>query len=192
MMVATDGVYFRSPHPDLEISPTKLGAWDAGEKKNLTLFMPGVYWDDAFRKDITKAKLRSRGVSARDLAYCAGKVDEKFDAFDGEAWPEVEVPILFGMVSARQALHRGAWNLAGHVYSSERGDEEAVKSLSSNPRNKRIPVARRVGDVWRTRPYAVCHSGPVSKPYDRKFGIADSIYSDLLTPDGVSFGGFTQ
>src|SRR5690606_895113 len=45
LMVATDGVYFRSPHPSLEIDKSRLGAWDESIKRNLTLFMPGIYWD---------------------------------------------------------------------------------------------------------------------------------------------------
>lgn len=36
-MVATDGVYFASPHPGLRIS-SALGDWSTSEKANLTLF----------------------------------------------------------------------------------------------------------------------------------------------------------
>lgn len=190
VMVATDGVYFMSKHPHLELSASKLGAWDEDSKDNLTLFMPGVYWDDGFRKDIKAAKLRSRGVSARDLAYAASEVDDKFNDFNGMDWPGVRVPISFGLLSAKQALHRNNWQACGRIVSADRGDEEAIKILSSNPKNKRYPVARNHDGIWRTVPYDVCSSGQVSVPYERQFGIVETIYNGLLTPDGDAFSGF--
>lgn len=189
VMVATDGVYFRSPHPHLELSPTKLGLWDEDSKDDLTLVMPGVYWDRKFRENVGSTKLRSRGVSASDLAYSAATFDELFDRFNGTDWPSVDIPINFGMVSARQSVHRGDWGSCGKVYSASRGDKEAIKSLSSNPKNKRRPRAYKDGDVWRTYPYYLSTSGQKSAPYSKGFGIADSVYSDLITPDGLAFDG---
>ena len=70
LMVATDGVYFRSRHNDLAIS-NRLGGWSETRKENLTLFKPGVYWDDSARERIHLGKapnFKSRGISARDFA----------------------------------------------------------------------------------------------------------------------------
>src|ERR1700704_5024609 len=83
-MVATDGVYFMSPHPSLPIS-SKLGEWDHAEKANLTLFKPGVYWDDATRERIANGKsaaFKARGFKASDFIRQIESVDDTFIAWN--------------------------------------------------------------------------------------------------------------
>ena len=55
-MVATDGVYFLSEHPDLPLS-SKLGEWGHSAKHHLTLFKPGFYWDDKTRQRLFQVRL---------------------------------------------------------------------------------------------------------------------------------------
>lgn len=52
LMIATDGVYFRSPHPTLRLSETELGQWSQSTKSNMTITMPGVYYDDKARRSL--------------------------------------------------------------------------------------------------------------------------------------------
>jgi len=130
--VATDAVYFLSPHPSLPIS-NKLGEWDTTEHSNITLFKPGVYWDDNARKMIADGEspqFKARGVSARDMGSRLAEIDAQFEAMteppplsvhmtgkptktDTEFWPSTEFIPGFQMVSAKEALNRGRWKLAG-------------------------------------------------------------------------------
>jgi len=130
--IATDAVYFLSPHPSLPIS-NKLGEWDVTEHSNITLFKPGVYWDDEARKMITAGdtpQFKARGVSARDMAARLADIDRQFDDLseppplhlnsfgkptktETEFWPSTSFTPGFQMVSAREALNRGDWSLAG-------------------------------------------------------------------------------
>lgn len=219
LMVATDGVYFRSPHPTLPLSEHELGKWDMKSKDNMTLMMPGVYWDDKTREDIREGKapkLKSRGVSARDLAACVTKLDDAFReltrAFieNGEfiGWPEMTVPIAFSMVSPKLALARGKWDTCGAVSTSE------TREFSSMPGSKRQWQGRKElgpglwsdteleldleNDRGIIRSYPYSQWIPLeSTPYDRRFGeeLQAMMEGDVwgaLTPDGVVGDSFAS
>ena len=162
LMVATDGVYFRNPHPTLDCTPNVLGKWEAGTKQNLTLFMPGVYWDDKARDKFNGTpQLKSRGINASDLAGHIDKVDAQFREWDGE-WPSIEIPIRFSVTSPKLALARGKWETCGAIVT------DGVKSLSSSPVNKRHPSAYLADGILTTSPYA---DRGESVPYDKTFGL---------------------
>lgn len=203
-MIATDGVYFRSPHPSLPISD-KLGEWSCGEKRNLCQVMPGLYWDDTARQN-ARGKLRSRGISPGDLRRVIPALDSRWarwwdhrtadparyrrlcalfgvDAVRGlqEKWPSADVPISFGLVSAKLALHRNAWDTCGTL-------DRTPRVLSSDPSDKRDPAtAHEIGGVIWTMPYAIAPDGLQSTPYDKRFGLelrAKIVADDVITPDG--------
>lgn len=182
LMVATDGVYFRSAHPGLHLSKTELGAWDETVKNNMLLFLPGIYWDDTTRETIRKneaPKLKSRGISASALSRCIDDIDEKFrhigvNDHTPELWPEIEVPLSFSMTTARQAITRNAWHTAGHVTSDD------SKTLKSWPITKRNPA-----NMFYDRGLLRCEPHNISlesEPYSQTFGIEYS--EEPLTPDG--------
>ena len=182
LMIATDGIYFRTPHPSLSISPTELGKWDATEKRNMTLFMPGIYWDESTRDMLREGKspkLKSRGISSRDLAAVVSQIDKEFDSFrPGNAWPSCDIPVAFAMTTATQALARGNWPTAGTITTN------GIKTLSSDPKTKRVPaMLYRDGHLIRSHPYA---SGATaeSTPYNRTFGLPE-------TTEGISQDGTT-
>jgi hypothetical protein len=185
--IATDGIYFRTPHPSLKLDDEKLGFWSVSKKQNLTVFMPGLYWDDESRARIREAKkkedvdlkLKSRGVPARDLAASIGKIDELFRKFRaGKRWPQITLNINFAMVSPKQAVERRKWGLCGTVTSN------AKRTISSNPGVKRSAF-RKVEDVIRTFPFE--RSKEVSSTaYDRHFGedMEEELDLDIMTPEG--------
>lgn len=203
LMVATDGVYFSTPHPNLDIDGKRLGAWEGKEKENLTLFMPGVYWDDSTRaklRDGEDPKLRSRGVSGRDFAAKIFEIDRMFDNWFSEengrvetyfetmevwtpdTWPSVTIPIGFNMVTATQALARKSWPTCGMVYSND------VKDLTSWPgakRNHTMVQKHIIHDYWVTSLYTFAEARETT-PYDKSFGIElDELWADVgLTDDG--------
>jgi hypothetical protein len=182
LMVATDGVYFSSPHPSLELDNERLGAWDESVKENMCLFMPGVYWDDKSRKalrDGNEVKVKSRGVSARDLSLCIEAIDTQFRNMEpGGTWPSIDIPINFNMTSAKLALARGKWHTAGDVTF------DGVKALSSNPKSKRDPNVYRENGILTTRPYPIGEQLDTT-PYDKTFA-QTSHETDTWgeTPDG--------
>ena len=149
-MVATDAVYFLHEHPSLPCSEA-LGEWDYKPRTNLTLFKPGVYWDDDTRQRIADGEnpnFKARGFKASDFIAALGRIDNEYrewdDIPDAEIerrnrstqslpgvyaktewhWPEVEFTPSFVMTTALQALQRKRWELAGAVKQKCREDHE--------------------------------------------------------------------
>jgi len=179
VMVATDGVYFSSPHPGLDIDPQRLGAWDEATKTNLSLFKPGVYWDDKSREALREGGrlgLKSRGINEAALGRVLEEIDRQWETFepgpDPSVWPQVRLDIDFGVVTARQALHRGRWDLCGAVMHD------------LHPTQSSAPHRKRGGPFWRVTPQQweadglLLRSSPLrnedwapSTPYDKHFGL---------------------
>jgi len=190
VMVATDAVYFTSPHGSLPISDS-LGHWDSKVKYNLTLFKPGVYWDDETREAIRSGNdpvFKSRGISAAAFGRRIRQVDEMFDQWNCDAgpdhgrnakkWPTVSFPAGFAMVSARQANARGKWETAGAV------SQDVPVTQNSDPVTKRRGLYRD-GKLWRSSPWpdhAYGSGNYESTPYDRRFGQDKEEYG--ITDDG--------
>lgn len=199
-MVATDAVYFLSPHPGLSRSES-LGEWDYKQRTHLTLFKPGVYWDEDTRSRIAEGKsahFKARGFQAADFVNSIGRIDadyanwqSKFDAGDIQ-WPAVTFRPRFSMVTALQALRRHKWDDAGRVIA----DIELVQD--SNPEAKRTGLFRDEYEgrvIWRSLPYEGIRweaGNPVwtpSVPYRKRFGMDDpwsDEYREMMgtTPDG--------
>jgi hypothetical protein len=194
-MVATDAVFFLTPHPTLPISD-KLGDWDATERENLTIFKPGVYWDDTTRKMIRERKapkFKARGINAAQFAEQIWGVDFEFaswmdNGFTG--WPTTTYESGFSMITCLQALMRNDWTLAG---------ENDPKSMfqSSNPFRKRGKVYHDdTWNVWRTeiiRPEydwaEEDYVNVVSEPYVKRFGIEDPFSDESRMENGVTQDG---
>ncbi len=194
-MVATDGIYFIEQHHGLELSPTELGKWDETFKENLTQLMPGVYWDENTRRSVKageSAKLKSRGVSGRDLAKEIERLDVMFleqerslvNGMDYK-WPEIRFSTGFLLDSCKAALARGKWETAGKVTHG------ASRTISANPYTKRTPTPYWDSEyeVVRTNPHP--NSGyNESTPYLKSFGYAEyvegmnNVFGDRVTMDG--------
>jgi hypothetical protein len=201
-MVATDGVYFLTPHPTLPISK-ELGEWEHKVKQNVTLFKPGVYWDDETREAIAAGDapvFKARGVNARDFAGLLNAVDDMFAAWDGvppavpgsrSLWPFVTFTCGFSMVTALQAVIRNAWETAGSVQSIE---------VTQNS----VPYKKRTGvyydpewNVYRSEPkfpeFVYCMEMPemsvydcLSFPYEKRFGMDDPFSQERLENMGMA------
>jgi DNA polymerase type B, organellar and viral len=192
LMVATDGVYFYSKHPTLEISPRELGKWDEKEKPNLTLFKPGVYWDDKARDQIDKGEspnFKARGVSARDFATSIVRIDYEFASWKDaliEDWPSVTYTPQFNMTTALQALIQHDWSLAGLV----RDDREMTQNAW--PGDKRYPTAYYDEDyeIYRSVPRKV--DDIETTPYMKRFGMTSEEASEIhFTLEWMEKGGIT-
>lgn len=200
-MVATDGVYFLTPHPGLKLSD-KLGEWEHNVKRDLTLFKPGVYWDNKTRKEIAEGRsphFKARGFRAADFMTSLAKVDAIFrawhvdDRYIGE-WPRVSFRPSFTMVTALQALQRNAWESAGAVAANP----EPI-TQSSDPVMKRDGVYRDTYDgrtVFRSRPYWGLYQGLEdfgawipSHPYEKRFGMENPWSDDSKAQFGQTEDG---
>ena len=198
-MVATDGVYFVTPHPKLSIG-AELGEWDHTTRRNLTLFKPGVYWDDSTRKSISEGRsphFKARGFKASDFADSILRIDREFAVWDNNAslvgaqWPRVTFTPAFAMVTALQALRRNDWQSAGRVTNAA----ELVQD--SNPHDKRDgPLQRDVlpdgRAVYRTHPhYGLSQTGECipSVAYEKRFGMADPWSDEYKAQFGVMEDG---
>lgn len=191
-MVATDGVYFTSPHPTLRLDGSALGAWDEVAKVGMTQLMPGVYWDDTTRERIKHGgtpSLKSRGVNASDLAREIDGLDHAFAVAvglleDGQdfTWPAITFSTNFLLDSCKSALQRGVWETAGRVTHG------ASRSISSNPQSKRVPVPYLCPElgVLRTPVYDTGPTGEESLPYPKYFGqvLDDGFFGDAVGRDG--------
>lgn len=169
-------------HPHLGMRPNTLGAWEGEYKRNLTLYMPGVYWDDKTRAAIAdggKLSLKSRGISAKELSKHVAEIDRQFREWDGTTyrlddeknqiseWPSLTLYSDFGLVSLPQALERDKWYLAGTLMTYE--DNEGIvrtgarRDISSDAKPKRsrgtyLPFffcaqLQKDNGVWRSWPY---------------------------------------
>lgn len=201
-MVATDAVFFVTPHPNLPIS-NRIGEWDTSRKNNLTLFKPGVYWDDRTRTAIREGRnpsFKARGISAKDFSNSIESVDSIFAGWDAnhpelstipgmvDGWPFVTFITGFSMVSCLQAIRRGKWYLAGSV------SQTGTMVQNANPYDKRIgawPAQLEDGrTIWRSEPWTLPLDNCESRPYQKRFGMDDPWSLERLelfgiTPDGT-------
>lgn len=215
-MIATDGVFFTSPHNKLPVS-NLLGDWSAATRTNLSLFMPGLYWDDETRNK-PEGKIRSRGIAARDLRGLIPRMDagwrvwhgmvsgrkvkkkskelwKIFNQVGGETadelkkmylyrqtnWPLFPIPVSFGLITAKLAMHRNDWASAGTISTKPR-------VISADPSDKRDPHAflDSEGRIT-TMPYDFPPGSLESTPYDKRFGLelqSKMTEEELITPDG--------
>src|SRR5215469_570337 len=207
VMVATDGVYFLEKHPKLTVSE-KLGEWTETIHDNLTLFKPGVYWDDKARERIARGNnpvFKARGISAKVFGSELSNIDRHFSTWQGqrqgyplerdpdgsrEGWfPSVKFTTEFSMVSCLQALEWGKWELAGTLGHRERkGDCEGCNGAhlvqDSDPIEKRHSgwYDEEYG-IFRSRPYETVGIED-STPYDRRFGMPDDPDVYGYNPEG--------
>lgn len=212
-MVATDGVYFLSPHDSLSLS-NRLGEWDHSQKENVCLFKPGVYWDDNTRREIAEGNtphFKARGIKASDFASEIGRIDREFDSWrfasnppvvsllgmKAKGWPEVTFKASFSMVTPLQALQRNDWGLAGFV------EEDKEFTQSSNPGDKRQD-AWLDGELCRTEPIEFGEGSGTymeppdyelildckSTPYAKRFGLEDPWSDESLQEGGVTPDGY--
>ena len=195
LMVATDGVYFRSRHPTLPCSD-RLGDWDYEEKHALTLFKPGVYWDDKARDALKAGQapvFKARGVNAEELGKQLWRIDRAFDYMrlemfhkphDGR-WPAIKFPVGFSMVSGLQALMRNNWESAGTL------NQDIELKQSSDPHLKRCEPYLDIsaGGILRTRPRKNDPYEP-SHPYEKRFGMEDPFSDENKEAAGITPEGY--
>lgn len=197
-MVATDGIFFTSPHPLLAISEN-LGEWEYSEKEDIFLFKPGFYWD---RESGGKATYRSRGIRATDFAKQIPRIERLFDVMLSEAaksrkrgerlidvpWPAARFDVSFSITSPLVALRRNDWSQAAHVSTDKQFWQ------SSDPGDKRINMpfldtARGV-PILRTLPHAQGVGSLSSRPYDKNYADEQFFNEEELgiTPDAEDAG----
>jgi hypothetical protein len=194
-MIATDGIYFTSPHPSLPLSK-ELGDWECAEKKNLTLFKPGVYWDDRARERIAlgqDAVFKSRGVNAAAFGRYIPQVDEKFKAWNGQYpqtkddWPAQNFITGFSMITCPQALQWGKWFLAGNVSSDK---ENTQSSYPHDPKTGKRSQGYYDTDtaIYRSRPRKLLPDKggyyEASVPYGPGMAVSETRDGEDTNPDG--------
>jgi hypothetical protein len=192
LMVATDGVYFTSKHDKLSLG-SALGEWEESTHENLTLFKPGVYWDDESRNRIANGlspNFKARGINAMAFASSIEAVDNHFAAWQREypmerdpdgnrnGWyPKIKFTSGFSMVTCQQALQRGKWETAGSVDTAEL--EQDADPIAK--RHSGYYDAER-GIFW-SRPYDARE--PVeSVPYVKSFGVVEDPELYGINEDG--------
>ena len=206
LMVATDGVFFDSVHPGLPISK-KLGEWDYAKRENLTLFKPGVYWDDKARMAIAEGNavgFKARGINARDFAKRLGDIDllflrgidfppefrvklyetEEFTAYAEKEWPWITFPVAFSLTSVKTALMRGDWSQAGETQVN------LMVVQDSDPSDKREGVYYDgSSNRLRTRPVDIASAGICSVPYEKGYGTDDPFSQESREAFGIGWDG---
>lgn len=165
LMIATDALFFSEPHPNLPLSD-QLGEWEETQKMNLTIFKPGMYWDDKARDKIKLGEapvFKSRGVNAADFAEWIEDIDNQFRQWSirvpymrkatpedhtfrmrvSEGWPKVKFPMGFNQVSIKAALNmtekieNKAEQLARYRQQAGRVSDRIDIAQSSDPSPKR-------------------------------------------------------
>lgn len=203
-MVATDGVYFLTPHPSLTTGD-ELGSWEHEIRTDLTLFKPGVYWDAGTRKRLADggtATFKARGFKASDFASQLVGIDTQFREWGQlderqlhqfSRWPSVNFRSSFSMVTALQALRRGSWETAGSVATG------VVLEQNSDPYQKRQGLSRDLDSTGRTIYRSWPHYGMTegegkpewipSTPYTKRFGMEDPFSDEYKEQFGITEDG---
>lgn len=165
LMIATDALFFTKPHPGLTLSDS-LGDWEVTEKPNLTIFKPGMYWDDKARDKIKLGEdpvFKSRGVNAADFKEWIEDIDRQFREWHvqppfmrnatpedhtfrarvSEGWPKVNFPMGFNQISIKAALNmteqveNPAEKIARYRQQAGRVSDSIPITQSSDPSAKR-------------------------------------------------------
>jgi DNA polymerase type B, organellar and viral len=197
LMVATDGICFDSPNPNLPVS-TKLGEWALSEYNELCLFKPGVYWHREGKEALLKVK--SRGVPKEEFASAIEIVEAQFALVHQEGmfpgrlikeyvleddiayirtelgWPYFHVPVNFRMKTCKQALNEGNWNTAGTV------QEKVMLRQDSDPQSKR---RRPRYNLEKRRIDTIIHDVPIKEIQTKYHGEVRIMGIDL----GIGFDG---
>jgi hypothetical protein len=175
LMIATDAVYFIARHPTLPLCTQDapvLGDWEEKGRENMTLFKPGVYWDDEARDKIRAGEdpiFKARGINRKEFGKHLDEIDADFaNQIDGLLagreldWPAMIYTSDFGMVTAKMAVQHGHnWAEAGRVY-------QPPSRQRSDPTRKRTePYFDPELGVIRTHPHDQA-ANLVSAPYQRK------------------------
>ncbi len=193
-MVATDGVYFTSPHPGLPQS-NKIGDWEEAEHGKLTQFKPGVYWNDETRKRIADGKdpvFKARGTNAKAFGQRIADIDAKFAGWNGrypqseDEWPAETFPIGFSMVTALQALQWGKWFLAGRVSSDDENQQMSCPDRAVF--GKRGPGYFDAGLYRSTPPKTRIMPDGMwewSIPYKKGMAVSETTLESGISPDGT-------
>jgi len=198
-MVATDGVFFTSPHPNLVLSD-KLGDWSVAEKSNLCQMMPGLYWDDAARES-EHGKVRSRGIAAGDLRTVISYLDMRWERRKERARAKTDPrlnrygkPIKMDPDNPTEAdaitmFVRNSWpsvpvpirfgmtsaKLALHrnAWDTAGALNQNSRLISGNPAMKRDPDTYEVDadNIGWTMPYRYGSDDIRSTPYEKRFGL---------------------
>lgn len=181
VMVATDGVYFRTRHNSIPTG-SAMGMWEETAHSNLTLFKPGIYWNDSTRERIragSDPRFKARGISAQAFGGSISTIDSAFARWpdrypherdpDGsrEGWfPAIEFLSGFSMVTPLQALQRRKWDTCGSV-------SDITLKQDADPVEKRHSGYFQDGIYW-SQPHR--DGGPVfeSTPYSKDFGSPDA------------------
>lgn len=202
LMVATDGIFFSSPHPGLTLS-SALGDWDESVKQGLFLFKPGFYWDDDSKGKVT---YKSRGIRAKDFAEQIPRIEEQFRHITDAAvrtggvskpvhWPFAVFYSSFSMQTPSLALRQGKWNTVARVWACTCGTEtwEHAKGCDARrlvqkaePSSKRVPLVYvdRERGFLRTPVYDVAPGGVKSRPYDKMYAEDKLATFEDVSPDG--------
>jgi hypothetical protein len=175
--VAQDAVYFRHPR-DLKLSDN-LGDWAVTEHENLTLFYPGIYWDDKVRALIAegqKPRYKARGFKSVHMSDAVGQADNVYRNWSRTTpWSNI-LPVLtfaaLDIVTLTQAMRHdgsGNWSTVGQV------KEIAHKIPSENiGKHRSVEMGGLYWDTenefFRTTPYLEGESGLESAPFAKKFG----------------------
>jgi hypothetical protein len=184
------------------VDPERLGAWDYKEHQNLSILMPGLYWDDKSRQSIKSGgnlTLKSRGVSGKYLAPFIDTFDVRWTLLHNEIAaseagiaspdhaPKIEIVVEFGIISPRLAVARNNWATCGQVVWDDK------RLISANPEGKRGGFYTD-GDLLRTgvRVRVRDRNGDVMErtlPYENRFGAEELEHleelDELLTQDGT-------
>jgi len=179
-MIATDGIYFTSPHKTLHTSSTELGSWSYAKREEMFLIKPGMYFDG-------EGKVKSRGIGNRDVFRLRSKIRDTWmeHDWDSKQWPKFEVTPDFLVISPRAASHRGTWDLCGAV-----SKEPFVHSFSPHTKRYFEWPLRFVNDGVKTEVLPITRAASKlgqdfaeSTPYDKRFGVA------MMEPGDAGFHG---
>lgn len=145
VMVATDGVFFTTPHPYLDLSDHTLGAWGETVYHNEFFLKSGIWGglrDDNAMVDENKWSIKTRGLS---LQAFINELDTNITPalhsfYNNKAWDSsyvVKTMTHFSMLTLPEAIAQGEPTTAGEFTMGHHGLPENLRELTFTQAPKR-------------------------------------------------------
>ena len=179
LAVATDAVFFRSPHPNLDMTPNKLGAWEGTGYRDTFLLKPGIWGGIEEDGDDDQWHAKTRGIGYGAFAEkLTSHVIPTLEGFrEAKQWDEsvsFRTSQSFAMMTLGEAFARGKVDQVGEFMVGDHGVPELVRSVGFGlfPKRTRIRWDESLGSF--TSDTAIMTDFtmdiPRSKAYDKLIG----------------------
>jgi hypothetical protein len=142
LAVATDAAFFRTEHPNLDMTPQTLGAWELTTYRKTFLLKPGIWGGIENESTDEQWSAKTRGIGYKafvDKLY--SDVLPTLHKFTAEKrwnkWAEFNTEESFSMITLGEAAARGDISKVGEFEVGVHGTPEVIRKVTFDLNPKR-------------------------------------------------------